>query len=207
MLPLQMFKRCFHLSHRGPIMSGQKPKTVKDVIRAVNSSSLIKKEEYEVDKTKLPSWKIQQLALRKKFGGERWNPSKKLSREQMEGLRLIKTQFPHLTARDLGEQFKVSPEVVRRILKTKWQPNEKEMARIQERWQRRGDRIQQMYETVQQEHQNTIPQPCQELVAIPKQISIDSSRGAPKFVVRRRKSFQKKKTGRNKLYLLQHGST
>lgn len=178
-------------------------KPAKDIIKTVNSSSLTRKEEEEQDIKRLPSWKVQQLALRKKFKGEKWNPSKKLSREQMEGLRLLKSQFPHLTASDLGEQFKISPEVVRRILKAKWQPNEKEMARIQERWQRRGERVQQLYDNNQKDSTIT---PQREFLDIPKQISIDSSRGAPKFVIRRRKPFQRQKSGRNKLYLLQQGN-
>ncbi|KAJ4495751.1 hypothetical protein C8J55DRAFT_532367 [Lentinula edodes] len=56
-----------------------------------------------------------------------WNPPRKLSREAMEGLRqlyhLDKTKF---TTPVLAEKFKISPEAVRRILKSRWeQPKEK----------------------------------------------------------------------------------
>jgi len=56
-----------------------------------------------------------------------WNPPRKVSREAMEGLR----QLYHLdkntfTTPVLAERFKISPEAVRRILKSNWeQPKEK----------------------------------------------------------------------------------
>ena len=37
--------------------------------------------------------------------------------------------------------FKVSPEAIRRILKSKWEPNEEEQERRAERWERRGEKI------------------------------------------------------------------
>lgn len=49
-----------------------------------------------------------------------------------------------MSASQLGEQFKVSPEVIRRILKSKWEPDEKEQLDLQVRWKKRNDRINQM---------------------------------------------------------------
>ena len=64
----------------------------------------------------------------------------------MEGVRLIKRHNPDITSSELAAQFKVSPEAIRRILKSKWVPTEEEEERIQKRWKRRGEKvIRQMY--------------------------------------------------------------
>lgn len=41
----------------------------------------------------------------------------------------------------LADHFKVSPEAIRRILKSKWQPNDTEHEARMERWDKRGERI------------------------------------------------------------------
>lgn len=82
------------------------------------------------------------FALREKFhdkGG--WNPSKKLSREAMDGIRSIKASNPELSSGDIASYFKVSPEAIRRILRSKWRPSPKEQTNISERWERRGQRL------------------------------------------------------------------
>lgn len=98
----------------------------------------------------LPPWKRQMFALREKFhdkGG--WNPSKKLSREAMDGIRSIKASNPELSSGDIASYFKVSPEAIRRILRSKWRPSPAEQANISVRWERRGERLkEQKQETV-----------------------------------------------------------
>lgn len=84
--------------------------------------------------------------LEKKLEGQRWNPSKKISQEQMEALKLLKFNFPELSASDLAERFKISPEAVRRILKSNWRRTDDENKNANERWKRRGERIKEMYE-------------------------------------------------------------
>lgn len=52
-----------------------------------------------------------------------WQPPKKLSRDAMEGLRLLHKQNPDIfTTPVLAEKFRISPEGVRRVLKSKWEP-------------------------------------------------------------------------------------
>ncbi|KAF8320441.1 hypothetical protein DL93DRAFT_2045601, partial [Clavulina sp. PMI_390] len=52
-----------------------------------------------------------------------WNPPKKLSREAMEGLRALHGHDPEtFTTAALATRFKISPEAVRRILRSKWKP-------------------------------------------------------------------------------------
>jgi hypothetical protein len=41
----------------------------------------------------------------------------------------------------LAENFKVSPEAIRRILKSKWQPSPEDQESRRQRWERRGERV------------------------------------------------------------------
>jgi hypothetical protein len=89
-----------------------------------------------------PAWAVQKEALRQKLGGEAWNPRKKLSPDTMEGIRhLHSTQPDKFTTPVLAEHFKVNPEAIRRILKSKWQPSDEEYETRMARWSKRGERI------------------------------------------------------------------
>ncbi|KIM46868.1 hypothetical protein M413DRAFT_63945 [Hebeloma cylindrosporum] len=78
--------------------------------------------------------------MRKAFP-EGWLPPRKLSREAMDSLRQLHRASPEqFNVTMLSEQFKISPEAVRRILKSKWEPTHQkrtEMA-IKERQQRQA---------------------------------------------------------------------
>ncbi|KAI1623475.1 hypothetical protein EDD37DRAFT_425477 [Exophiala viscosa] len=87
-------------------------------------------------------WQIQKQALEQKFGDDGWQPRKKLSPDTMEGIRALHAEDPDRYSTPLlAEHFKVSPEAIRRILKSKWKPSENEMERRRERWAKRHDRI------------------------------------------------------------------
>jgi hypothetical protein len=89
-----------------------------------------------------PSWQLQKAALKEKLNGEAWNPRKKLSPDTMEGIRhLHETQPTKFTTPILADHFKVSPEAIRRILKSKWKPSDEEYDARMERWNKRGERI------------------------------------------------------------------
>jgi hypothetical protein len=89
-----------------------------------------------------PHWQLQKAALKEKLGGEAWNPRKKLSPDAMEGIRhLHDTQPEKFTTPILADHFKVSPEAIRRILKSKWRPSDEEYEDRMERWNKRGERI------------------------------------------------------------------
>jgi hypothetical protein len=94
-------------------------------------------------KKELEPWQVQKEALEKKFGDEGWNPRKKLSPDAMDGIRALHEQDPERWSTPvLAEHFKVSPEAIRRILKSKWKPKDEEEAqKRKERWARRHDRI------------------------------------------------------------------
>ena len=87
-------------------------------------------------------WQIQKDALKQKFKGQAWNPPKKVSPDAMEGMRALHAQHPgYFTTSVLAKQFEVSPEAVRRILKSKWRPGVEQEEKRRERWDKRGERI------------------------------------------------------------------
>ena len=91
---------------------------------------------------KREGWQSQKEALKNKFQHTGWLPRKRLSPDALEGIRAIYARYPNkYTTPVLAEKFKVSPEAIRRILKSKWRPDEKEEKRRQERWNTRGERI------------------------------------------------------------------
>ena len=87
-------------------------------------------------------WQIQKSALSEKFGPTGWSPRKRLSPDTLEGIQALHAQYPDkFTTPILAEQFKVSPEAIRRILKSKWQPKDEEKERRRQRWEKRGENI------------------------------------------------------------------
>jgi Neugrin len=87
-------------------------------------------------------WQVQKAALEAKFGKQSWAPRKKLSPDALDGIRALHAQFPNkYTTPVLADQFEVSPEAIRRILKGKWQPDEDTRMDRMERWERRGEKI------------------------------------------------------------------
>lgn len=87
-------------------------------------------------------WQVQKSALSRKFGTSGWSPRKRLSPDSIEGIRNIHAQYPdRYTTPVLAEQFKVSPDAIRRILKSKWRPNDEEEDNRRERWNKRGMNI------------------------------------------------------------------
>ncbi|KAI0806378.1 hypothetical protein GGR55DRAFT_202807 [Xylaria sp. FL0064] len=86
-------------------------------------------------------WQIQKAALKEKFP-EGWQPRKRLSPDALEGIRALHARFPEqYTTEVLARQFEVSPEAIRRILKSKWMPLPEEEERRQQRWFNRGKNI------------------------------------------------------------------
>ena len=86
-------------------------------------------------------WQIQKAALKEKFK-EGWNPRKKLSPDALAGIRAVHAQFPEqYTTSVLAEKFEVSPEAIRRILKSRWTPKEEEALDRQRRWFLRGQKV------------------------------------------------------------------
>lgn len=92
-------------------------------------------------KTKKEAWKVQKEALREKFGERGWQPRKRLSPDTLDGIRALHTSNPgSYTTQTLAEHFEITPEAIRRILKSKWRPNTDEVEKRRTRWEKRGER-------------------------------------------------------------------
>lgn len=85
----------------------------------------------------VPEWQKRDASIKKRYG--QWNPTRKLTRDQMDDVKNIAAQMPHLRTVDLAQYFNVLPEAIRRILKSKWQPLERTGLALREREQRRRD--------------------------------------------------------------------
>ncbi|XWW98507.1 hypothetical protein V2A60_006507 [Cordyceps javanica] len=87
---------------------------------------------------KKADWRIQKEAMKAKFP-EGWKPHKRLSPDALAGIRALNAQFPDVyTTQTLASKFAVSPEAIRRILRSKWVPSSQEDEDRQQRWHRRG---------------------------------------------------------------------
>jgi hypothetical protein len=105
------------------------------------SSRVIARVPPPISKKKAEPWKVQKAVLKEKFK-EGWNPPKKLSPDAIDGIRHLHATAPDkFTTPVLAQHFEMSPEAIRRILRTKWLPSEEERAKRRERWNRRHDRI------------------------------------------------------------------
>lgn len=152
------------------------------------------------DDPDLPPWKRQIYALREKFKGDKWSPRKKLSREAMEGIRVLKQYSPHLHSGEIAAMFQVSPESIRRILKAKWKPTDDEMGKIADRWNRRGDRVKSILKKERREqHLLEVKQREEEKALEMKYYNSNSSNISPGFKKggSKQKSKSKSKTRRN----------
>lgn len=95
----------------------------------------------EADKAKakaLPEWEKRDISHRKRYGS--WNPTRKLSRQQMNDIRELKMQAPQLKTVQIADHFQMNPESIRRILKSGWVPDDDELNTLRERAERRKAR-------------------------------------------------------------------
>ncbi|KAM0694381.1 hypothetical protein Q7P36_004736 [Cladosporium allicinum] len=117
----------------------------------MKQTSLLKTQEYKtardkraaapVPKAKREDWQVQKSANLSKFGDAVWQPRKRLSPDTLEGIRALHASDPVLYSTEtLSNQFEVSAENIRRILKSKWRPNDEERDERSARWERRGVR-------------------------------------------------------------------
>ena len=124
----------------GPIIPTAEPQTAEPKQAEIEDALT---GEFERERRReRPAGAVQTEALKEKLGGEAWSPRKKLSPDTMEGIRhLHSTQPDKFTTPVLAQHFKVSPEAIRRILKSKWRPSDEEYEARMLRWEKRGERI------------------------------------------------------------------
>jgi len=100
-----------------------------------------KANEPPAPKPKREDWQVQKSANLNKFGDAVWQPRKRLSPDTLEGIRALHASDPVMYSTEtLSNQFEVSAENIRRILKSKWRPNDEERDERSARWERRGVR-------------------------------------------------------------------
>jgi hypothetical protein len=81
-------------------------------------------------------WAKHRASLKEKFP-EGWAPPHKLSRAAMDGLRALHAHDPDTFATPvLADKFRISPEAVRRILRSKWEPTKEQRDRLLQRERR-----------------------------------------------------------------------
>lgn len=98
-------------------------------------------DNWRKDKS-LPQYMRQKYALKEKKLSIDLSKKRKLSRSAIEGIREIyKSRKEDLSTDILAEFFSVSPIVISKILKSKWQPSETELIRKNEVWLRRGEKL------------------------------------------------------------------
>jgi hypothetical protein len=106
------------------------------------STSASKSPTSSEPKPRLEIWQIQKRALESKFGEEKWTPRKRLSPDTVDGIRTMHASDPDkFTTPILADHFRVSPEAIRRILRSKWRPRAEEMEDRRRRWENRGEKI------------------------------------------------------------------
>ncbi|KAL2372383.1 mitochondrion organization and biogenesis protein [Blastomyces gilchristii SLH14081] len=132
-------------SDRGDINSDSKSTSKTSRSKKSNvprsSKSTTQKREKPEKPRELEPWQIQKQALKKKFP-EGWNPRKRLHPDTLDTIRHLHQQDPNIYSTPaLAQEFKVSPEAIRRILKSKWQPTPEVAAERRERWEKRRKRI------------------------------------------------------------------
>ncbi|KAJ2848754.1 sister chromatid cohesion protein 1 [Coemansia brasiliensis] len=91
----------------------------------------------------LAGWQRRKIELKLKLGSQPWVPEKKIAVSSMEKIRLLNTEFPkEWTLQRLSEQFKISQESVRRILKSKFQPSKNHIEKRKRRQQQQQQQFQ-----------------------------------------------------------------
>ncbi|KXN70566.1 hypothetical protein CONCODRAFT_78811 [Conidiobolus coronatus NRRL 28638] len=77
-----------------------------------------------------PAWLIHKEALKTKLAGDKWEPEKRLSRMAMDKIRFLHKELgDEFNVPKLSAEFKVSPESIRRILKSNYKPTQEVIER------------------------------------------------------------------------------
>ncbi|PHH67829.1 hypothetical protein CDD82_1075 [Ophiocordyceps australis] len=111
------------------------------ILKAAKPRTMGLEHRKDAKKDDVPEWKKQKEALRAKFP-QGWRPFRRLSPDALAGVRALHAQLPDVyTTEVLANRFMVSPEAIRRILKSKWQPTQEEAEDRRRRWHERGKQV------------------------------------------------------------------
>ncbi|KAJ1930806.1 Required for respiratory growth protein 9 mitochondrial, partial [Linderina pennispora] len=105
------------------------PKTLLEKLKWEQSGERLQRLRARAKDRDLDGWQRRKIEWRIKKveeeGDEAWGPTKKLATSSMEKIRLLNAEFPNeWTVRKLSDQFHVSQEAIRRIIKSKFRPTE-----------------------------------------------------------------------------------
>ncbi|KAJ1893157.1 hypothetical protein LPJ66_005924 [Kickxella alabastrina] len=115
------------------------PKALQAKDRWQQTSAAKERLHQRLKDSSLAGWQRRKIELKLKHGGDQWDPTKKIAASSMEKIRLLNAEFPEVwTMQRLSEQFKVSQETIRRILKSKFRPSDEH---IEKREQKRKDQL------------------------------------------------------------------
>ncbi|EGG04520.1 uncharacterized protein MELLADRAFT_88779 [Melampsora larici-populina 98AG31] len=119
--PLQQAKQLRYISNKN-INTDVNNHSESSSTQALKSDSTTR-DSPQLPSRRKPEWLIQKQALKESFPTG-WNPPKKISRPAMSLLKSLHKEDPHqFSLTMLSDRFKISPEAVRRILKSKWIPD------------------------------------------------------------------------------------
>ncbi|KUJ13290.1 uncharacterized protein LY89DRAFT_785020 [Mollisia scopiformis] len=86
-------------------------------------------------------WMIAKRKAKEKYP-DGYNPLKRLSPDAIAGIRALHAQMPEqYNTETLAEEFKISPEAIQRILRSKWRPSPAEQTDREQRWHKRGEKV------------------------------------------------------------------
>lgn len=117
------------------------PKTLLEEMKSAEQSRRAKLSPNHT----IPPWIKRVLTQKSKY--DQWNPKRKLSRQEMIKVKELKETFPQYRTIDLAQFFHISPEAIRRILKSKWVPNDIDEEKITQRKERKLLQIQKRKQT------------------------------------------------------------
>jgi hypothetical protein len=121
-------------------MAEEKAERKAAALKILQDQAAAKQAQKERNRNK-ERWQVEKAALQDKFGEQDWKPRKRISPDALAGIRALHAKSPEIYSTPvLAEHFKITPEAIRRILKSKWQPNEDEAEDRRERWEKRGQR-------------------------------------------------------------------
>lgn len=121
-----------------------RPRTLEDIRASLKSRASAEVETSErkgkARAEPVPEEFLKHRKVMKERFPDGWNPPRKLSREAMDGLRALHAHDPEtFNTPALAEKFRISPEAVRRILKSKWLPKPEQRAKLLEKERRRKE--------------------------------------------------------------------
>src|SRR6266702_1102246 len=122
---------------RAPTLAAEEPHEEEEGEEEDAKNARYQTDNYAPESDPTPMrWAKHRASLKEKFP-EGWAPPHKLSRAAMDGLRALHAHDPETFPTPvLAEKFRISPEAVRRILKSKWEPTKEQRERCLERERR-----------------------------------------------------------------------